>query len=154
METEIPDINGAGESESDVSNDDNDDDNKEKDITTAVETDDECLLFVEAFVLAAKDGVQQLNLKIWEKGSVTCDQKFKSLNECWFVTSKSSWSNDDGDEEKQIECNAHVKVKVSEGKGVPAIKDFRVLTIYTKLSNKWHVCDKGKQVWKDDIDEG
>ena len=62
--------------------------------------------------------------------------------------------NDDGDEEKHIERNSHVKVNVSEGKGVPAIKDFLVLTIYTKLSNKWHVCNKGKQVWKDDIDEG
>eukprot|EP00957_Ditylum_brightwellii_P061566 4672130-Ditylum_brightwellii.AAC.1 len=41
----INDINGAGESDSDVSNDDNDDNNKEKDITTAEETDDKCLLF-------------------------------------------------------------------------------------------------------------
>eukprot|EP00957_Ditylum_brightwellii_P165438 12595415-Ditylum_brightwellii.AAC.1 len=128
--------------------------------------DDKCLLFgeetgsteaskqfhnllsaptVETFVLAAKDGMQQLNLKCWEKRSVTRDQKFKSLNERWFVTSKPSGSNDDGDEEKHIERNSHVKVKVSEGKGVPAIKYFRVLTMYTKLSNKWHMYDKGKQ---------
>eukprot|EP00957_Ditylum_brightwellii_P043235 3276348-Ditylum_brightwellii.AAC.1 len=88
--------------------------------------------------------MQQLNLKGWEKGSFTRDQKFKSLNERWFVTSKPRGPNDDGDEEKHIECNSHVKVKVSEGRGVSAIKDFCVLTIYTKLSNKWHVCYKGK----------
>jgi len=35
-----------------------------------------------------------------------------------------------------------------------SLEDFRVLGVYMKSYNKWHLCEKGKQKWSMDLGEG
>ncbi len=54
-------------------------------------------------------------------------------------------------------CNTHVKLEISEGRGASVkkgIEDYRVLTIYTKTYNKWLPCEVGKQIWRKGIARG
>ena len=100
---------------------------------------------------AARNGMQLLHLKRREVGSVTKDQKFKSISERWFTKSKEKDGTGDNDGLQYIDRNSLVRVKVTEGKGHDAIsgeEEFRVLTIYTKNGKSWHICSKGKQVWR------
>jgi hypothetical protein len=100
---------------------------------------------------AARNGMQLLHLKRREVGSVTKDQKFKSISERWFTKSKEKDGTGDNDGLQYIERNSLVRVKVTEGKGHDAIsgeEEFRALPIYTKSGKSWHICSKGKQVWR------
>jgi hypothetical protein len=97
-------------------------------------------------------GMALLSLKGRESGSVTKDQKFKSISERWFTKAKDRDNADDNvDGLKYIERNTLVRIKLVEGKGINAMtgeEDFRVLTVYTKNGKCWHVCNKVKQAWK------
>ena len=47
-----------------------------------------------------------------------------------------------------------MKITVNQGKGNNAMsrsEDFRVLGIYTKLYDKWYMCELGKQKWSMDF---
>ena len=99
----------------------------------------------------ATRGIQLLHLKNREVGSVTKDQKFKSISERWFTKTKEIDGSGDNDGLQYIERNSLVRTRLVEGKGNAAIsgeEDFRVLTVYTKNGKSWHICSKGKQAWR------
>ena len=56
-----------------------------------------------------------------------------------------------------IESGVYVRLDIREGNGVSSknsVEDFQVLGIYTKLYNKWLLCERGWQHWNHDIDKG
>ena len=56
-----------------------------------------------------------------------------------------------------IERDVHVTLEVSQGKGTllrTEVKDFVVTSVATKTYNRWYLCEKSKQTWKQGISEG
>lgn len=105
--------------------------------------------------------MQLLHIKGRDKGSITGEQKLKSLNERWFSKHKMtpSGSDDDGDRDENtfIQRNSHIKVRVSGGSGSSAIsdvEDFQVLEVYTKKYNRWQISEMKRHKWMKGMDEG
>jgi len=52
-----------------------------------------------------------------------------------------------------VERNTHINIEVKQGRGKNAVKKFCVLALFTKIYNKWYLCEKGRQSWKKDMDK-
>ena len=51
----------------------------------------------------------------------------------------------------------YVTLQVGGGAGTSGgskVESFFVASTSTKLYNKWYMCERGKQIWKKDMDEG
>jgi len=110
---------------------------------------------------ASVEGMRLLHLKGNDRGSTSDLQKFKSLQGRWFGSrerkEQDGGVNDDGNTARIIEPEVHVKLEVSQGKGrflMTEIKDFVITSVSTKTYNRWYLCDKGRQTWKEGMKEG
>ena len=111
---------------------------------------------VDEMTNAAREGIAMLPVK--NKGSVSYGRKHKSLKERWISRDVVPVSVDeDNPGQVFVERNTQVKIEVKQGRGKKAkkaVKDFRVLALFTKSYNKWYLCEKGKQSWKKDMEKG
>ena len=117
---------------------------------------------LDDLVMASKEGVECLQMKRNEKGSTTGDQKFQFLTGRWCAKSSTitTTGNDVNIQDaKTIERNNRMQVTVTQGSGAASIsarEDVRVLGVYTKYENKWHIADAAgsKQFWTSDVASG
>ena len=65
--------------------------------------------------------------------------------------------DDDSTTARIIEPGVHVTLEVSQGKGRclrTEIKDFVFTSVSTKTCNRWYLCKKCRQTWKEGMNEG
>ena len=104
---------------------------------------------------AAREGIAELHIK--RTGSMNWERKYKSLKERWLSPANQPAESQVSMSEKYIERNMHVKVDISEGRGIlgqQEVQGYRVLGLFTKTYNKWFLCDIGKQKWQKGMSKG
>jgi hypothetical protein len=103
----------------------------------------------EVIDLSAK-GIELLNIKKRNCGSITLDQTFKSLQGRWFEKEDKS-----GEENvKSLYVFRNVLIRMYEGRGNSGELSFlHVLGVYRKSYNKWYI-DSTKELWKKDLPSG
>ena len=108
-------------------------------------------------IYASYEGIHLILLDRGNRGYVTSLQNYKTLQDWWFGPRKRSEKYEGDNEIKMIECGVHVTLQVGGGtraSGVSKVESFVVTRTLNEDYNKWYMCERGNQIWKNGMDKG